>query len=114
MKTPRLKNLMQLSKALVLVSDGLSNLTVEDEAPLNAQFNNIPTPAELEAVADWIIDRVVSSTFCEMSALNGQDEISVFCTTCGDHTTHRRAVANGRNYYKCVQCGIVEELGVGW
>jgi len=112
MKTPRLKNLMQLSKALVLVSDGLSNLAVEDEAPLKAKFGNVPSTAQIDAVADWIIDRVVSATFCEMAGLNGSDEISVFCTTCGDYTTHRRAIANGRNYYKCVKCGIVEEVGV--
>lgn len=110
MDTPILKNLMQLSKALVLVSDGLANLTPEDNAMLRERFT-LPEPAYIETVADWIIDRVVSATFADMAIMTGANEMSVFCITCEDHTIHRRAVANGKNYYKCVKCGVVEEVG---
>jgi len=111
MKTPRLKNLMQLSKALVLVSDGLSNLTTEDAILLKARFTTLPEPAQIEAVADWIIDRVVQTTFAEMSKLTGLDEISVFCLYCEQNTPHTLH-HEPRPHYKCVKCGIVEEAEV--
>jgi len=58
---PRLKNLQLLSKALIAVSDGMNNLTVEDEAEMRAKFGCVPDQQRLEALSDWLNERVANA-----------------------------------------------------
>jgi len=106
-KTPRLKNLMMLSRALTTASDCLCNLVLADEAQLSGMCGTLPTPEQLQTIADQVIELVTETINYQIEQTNHQNLVFIFCPHCENHNIYNRMVANGCSYYKCNNCGIV-------
>lgn len=107
-KLPRLRNLMMLVEAMEAITNCVKNLSPDDYNAIDEQCSLLlPTGEEYYRAADWIIDQIAESVIADAQSQNGDAEITVFCMTCRDITTHRLAVANDSNYYQCSKCGAM-------
>ncbi len=104
--THRLKNLLKMRRAMLALSEAVSNLTDEDVDNIETAYQ-IPSITRLNNFSDFIADIVRKRITVSHQAALPADEPMLFCPQCHMDTTHRRFVANEQSRYKCNQCGLV-------
>jgi hypothetical protein len=108
--TPRLKNLLSLAKALILVSDGLHNLNQQDRTALAVLVDDpLPSPKDLTILADKMIDIVIGVAYEQAVTALPANQAELFCVACEAETPHQRAVVQHISYYKCTACGVFNQ-----
>ena len=97
---------MMLSRNLIAVSDGLSNLTIPDQNELD-KFFDIPRAKTVERIADHILEMIHAEQQSELA----NNATSAFCPYCEQNTPHTLK-NDPRQYYECTECGIITEVAL--